>query len=232
MTNVTKTFVCEEHQDYGILGWREIDKDHFEPLAGIAVAHDCLEHFPDDGPAIEHEIQAFGAMLHVRGSQMGNGYRTSPWWESSQSGLLNVFHIYRYQGVAFHKPPNTHKLSNEEGEYQIAELLAAFPGFLESELSSSADNEDEREEDRQQIQTFVSYLRGWLRIGYRRAVQRWRKETIYIQPLFYDLQSRADKALKQAEIGEQFVVSVNMRKLQVVTKHQTLDDLYPDQDNE
>lgn len=228
MTNITKTFVCEEHQDYGILGWREIDKDHFEPLAGIAVAHDCLEHFPDDGPAIEHEIQAFGAMLHVRGSQCTNGCSTTSWWESVQRDLLTVFQLYQFQGVTFHPPPFTYKISNEEGEYQIAKLLVSFPSFLENELSISD------EEDKQLIHTFVSYLRGWLRIGYRRAIKRWRKETEYIQPLFADLERRADQALKHAEIGERFVVSINVRKLQVVTKHQTFNDLYPDpdQDNE
>lgn len=226
MTKVTKTFVCERHQEYGLLGWREINKDHFDPLAGVAVAHDCLEHFPDDGPTIEHEIQAFGAMLHVRGSQLRNGYHTSLWWENVQCDLLTAFQLYRFQGVTFHPPPYTYKISNEEGEYQIAELLASFPSFLENELSISD------EEGKQLIHTFVSYLRGWLRIGYRRAVKRWREETNYIQSLFADIAQRADHALKHAEIGEQFVVSVNMRKLQVVTKHQTLDDLHPCQDDE
>ncbi len=73
---LVKQFVCEEHEEYGSLGWREKDKPHFAPFQGLAVAHDCLEHFPDDGPEIEHEMQALGAGLHVRGIIVSNGYRS------------------------------------------------------------------------------------------------------------------------------------------------------------
>ena len=222
MTQLSKTFVCEEHQEYGSLGWREIGKCYFQPLAGMAVAHDCLEHFPDDGSAIEHEIQALGASLHVRGPHPSNGYRASPWWENVQMDLFTVFNLYAFQNTPFHKPPLTRKIPNEEGEYQISKLLASLPGFLQENGYESDD-----EEGRQLLQTFVSYLRGWLRIGYRRAVKRYRKESPYLQPLFYTIQRRADESLKHAEVGEQFVVSVNMRTLHVTTKHQTLDDLYP-----
>lgn len=42
------TFVCKTHDEYGGLGWALKSKPHFEPLPGMTVAHDVMEHFPRD----------------------------------------------------------------------------------------------------------------------------------------------------------------------------------------
>ena len=38
-------FIAEEHEEFGMLGWKLKDCPGMGPLTGITVAHDILEHF-------------------------------------------------------------------------------------------------------------------------------------------------------------------------------------------
>jgi len=63
---ITKTFVIEEHEEFGGLGLRPVDVPHADPLGGMATAHDMLEHFPGDDGGVEAELMALGATIFVR----------------------------------------------------------------------------------------------------------------------------------------------------------------------
>lgn len=221
---LTKTFVCEEHQDFGGLGWREKGKQHFEPLKGLAVAHDCLEHFPDDGPEIEHEVQALGASLHVRGLEINNTYHSYERWESLESDMIELFRLYRYQDVKFNTPPRTTKLAADP-EDQIDKLMSNLREFLESEMN----DEDDDRTTSARLDSFVPKVRGWLRVGYRRAVRRWRLESWQICSVFNRISEKADKYLKIAEDGDEIKVSVDMRNQCATVTHSTYYDLHPEE---
>lgn len=64
------TFECQEHQEYGGKGWALVSskkwKHYNEPFGGLAVAHDILEHTPQDTGTYEDEYRALGASLYVR----------------------------------------------------------------------------------------------------------------------------------------------------------------------
>ena len=64
---ITKTFIIEEHEEYQTKGARPIDTPHADPLGGMSVAHDMLEHFHNDQGSVYEELMALGASYYVRG---------------------------------------------------------------------------------------------------------------------------------------------------------------------
>lgn len=58
-------FEAAEHEEFGSFGFRTKGRADFDPL--MAVAHDVLEHFPDDDQTLGGECQALGASLWIRG---------------------------------------------------------------------------------------------------------------------------------------------------------------------
>jgi len=57
------TFEVAEHEEYGSLGFKPSWYPKGDPLGGMAVAHDILEHFPKDDGSAEGEYMALGASL-------------------------------------------------------------------------------------------------------------------------------------------------------------------------
>src|SRR5258706_10369581 len=73
-------FISEEHEDFVTLGWKLKGCSGMDPLSGMAVAHDCMEHFPKVGQAdgVAEEFMALGAALWIRGDTgyWANNYHT------------------------------------------------------------------------------------------------------------------------------------------------------------
>jgi len=60
-------FVSELHQDAGELGFRMIGREDFDPsLTGMGIAHDIIEHHPDDNKSLWGELEAIGSMVYTR----------------------------------------------------------------------------------------------------------------------------------------------------------------------
>ena len=62
----TWVFECAEHSDFGTNGWKLKGQTNADPLQGMAVAHDILEHAPNGDMGVEDEMIALGASLYVR----------------------------------------------------------------------------------------------------------------------------------------------------------------------
>jgi hypothetical protein len=209
---LVKTFICEEHKEYGGLGWREKSKPHFDPYQGMAVAHDCLEHFPDDKESIEYEAMAFGAMLHVRGNIDRQSHHEQ--WEDIRSDCIDIFRLYRYEDRAFNSPAermnkplrDSDDWHNEYVERQIRYLIDTLPNFLR--IENDYENEptegpygDLKARMDLCITTFSRNMGGWIRHGYRRARRRWRGDSYSIGTVFSKIRDEADKYLNHATAG-------------------------------
>lgn len=230
---ISKMFVYERHEDFGSNGWREKDKPHFQPLEGMAVAHDTLEHFPDDSREIEHELMALGAMLWVRGPHYGRHAA----WENIQASMTDVYPLHRWQDVPFGAPlPGmrrrlSHDPCSIEGDFH--ELNETLFEFIRENCHNG---EDLKPNEVDFLKIFVDRVVPWLRHGYRRARRRYCGDGRPGYPgdlssLFQKIQERADKLLKRCDfIGQEMTVDVNTRFYEA--KVELVEEQYDNEDEE
>ena len=202
----THTFLCEEHEDFGSNGWRLKTQPGWDPLGGMAVAHDVLEHFADTTDAPLHELQALGAALWIRdgGNYWGTYHPQSIYWDGGHHiapDLITVLQHALHEGMDLPKPPRTVRCDAED---QIDIALWNARKEVTSEW-----------EDPREARELLKLCRGWLRIGYRRAAERYKGHSPQqVVRLFREIEEQAEKALKTAEAGiSKLHVTVNITEL-------------------
>ena len=92
---LTYSFDHKEWDEVGGMGWLiHGAPKQFNPVSGMGVAHDILEHHKDDTGELHNELMAFGAMYRVRGETgywcRKQGYNTDPVFHMS-NGILTIF---------------------------------------------------------------------------------------------------------------------------------------------
>jgi hypothetical protein len=184
-------FVCEEHQEFGENGWRLEKATNADPLGGMAVAHDCLEHPPNGDMGVEDELMALGASFYVRyytrnmhslGANVGGD-------------LPDVLRHVQYEGMALGDPGRTQAIDCEE---EIDDALES--------LTKAAEYDDQLTVDKE----ILRRLRGWFRRGYRSAVKRYAGiNRGCLRAAFDEIEEEADKALEYAELGDKFTVRLH-----------------------
>lgn len=213
-------FVCEEHKEYGAKGWRPKNIPNFDPLSGMAIPHDVLEHFADDDGDAEGEFQALGAALFVRGD---GGY-----WDGRHVGNRNVgenvgsdfpmvFSLVLNGDVQFEAPPKTKRCAEHVEEW----IETAVNYGVKISVDEFFDYAIEKDPSfSKQIKTWAKWAEGWLRVGYRRAQERYKAiGAAGICKIFRQIQEEADRALKHAEIGDELRITVNVAKRFVDVEH-------------
>ena len=63
---IAQTFEWAVDEDSGTDGWRPLRRPEFRPGFGHLVAHDLIEHRPDDDGSVRAELIALGAVLWIR----------------------------------------------------------------------------------------------------------------------------------------------------------------------
>jgi hypothetical protein len=234
---IKRMFVVEEHEEYGTKGFRPKWMPQADPLGGMAVAHDILEHFPKDDGGVEAELQALGAALYIRGN---GGY----WWESHNTDpayhvagdFIELYRHCAYENFTLLDPGRTTRLDDEEAERWCQNAARDGLRSVHEEVSHllvhMRDNEDS-----EFLNAFCSdqtRLRvvGWLRKGYRRARKRYvgADPGIIVHSIFKPIAKTADKWLERgAEEGMLLEVSVNLRSGDVTMKGGYPPDPYYDE---
>jgi len=203
---IVATFEIKEHEEYGGKGLAMVGRDWADPFAGMAAAHDMLEHFPKDDGSTEHELMALGASYHVRDES--NYYaakgqlRTSPGYNwSGDLAEQNNYMIQRGDGEYLRDPPRT----TREDEYFESEIETAIgearkdfdPGDLPGLLKKS--------------QQWKIY--GWMRLGYRRAKRRYAKSNrCFLLSCFMEIERLADQFIKYGEEGQRCKIIAEPRR--------------------
>ncbi len=205
---ISGKFKIEVHEEYGELGLRLSARPWFEPLGGLAAAHDLMEHFADDDGTLAGELQALGASLFVRdcGSYFAQtGSRHTDASVHIAADMVQQVHYTRERGENELPPIRTRALSDDyvEGEFQrslagaIRTLREEFegeplPGWLKTH---------------EQRARFV----GWLRRGYRRAVKRYSKFSAdEVCAAFIAAEKAADSYLRDAFEGDEVRLTIDL----------------------
>lgn len=197
-------FVCAEHKEYGHNGWRLKSQPNFDPLAGMAVAHDCLEHFSDDG-SVAAEYMALGASMFIRDEYFYNHkgkIETNPGVHIA-SDMPDIMRHILQESYEFPKAPRTYPLESEV-EGWINRMFQEYHRNIREEY------------DYKDLKLSVDIkrsIRSYLRIGYRKAKKRYGRDHWGAQTLFREIEEKADKALKSAEEGTELHVIVDFRTL-------------------
>ena len=195
----TYKFEVAMHEDFGTLGFRPSWYPQGDPLGGMAVAHDILEHFPKDNGSAEGEYMALGASLFVRGD--AGYYANGSAEENIASDLPTVW------GIQPHVRPCS--LSRDS---EIMERAREATRYWAKELQYMHENDWPSSKDRERVAR-------WIAKGYMRAKRRYAKiPACYLAwDLFKPIEEGAEKALKYAEAGMVLTVAVDVlhRKVSV-----------------
>ena len=202
-------FVCEEHQEFGVNGWRLKSHPDFDPLQGMAVAHDCLEHFRDGDESPADEFQALGAATLIRREQFeSTRYGKDGLSANLSADMPDIWgHIVR-EGLGLASAPASAYRPIRDRHIETQLKRAVTEGLKEAhdmELFDSMRASEIAEICRDSI--------AWLRNGYRRAKRRFRDLCLYSLLLDFKYISRkADEHLKRAEIGDELTVKVCLKR--------------------
>jgi len=200
----THRFICEKQADSDLLGWRLSTQRGFDPLGGMAVAHDILEHFPDSTDSVADELQALGAELYIRGNT-GYWKHRGSCQEPARHMCANIPELLRYvlrpdKGLPAPPPCNLNQQDGKTFQHHALKFTAAFPHYVKSEDFGGAD-----------VNSYLTDLIGWIKIGYRRAGKRYaRVDRDALMRLFCSIEDQAAQLLTSAVPGAVLEVSVSL----------------------
>ncbi len=198
-------FVVEVHEDYGNFGLRPIGMPNADPLPGMAVAHDVLEHFPKDDGGIECEIQALGAAYFVRGEggyfQQGVG-NPDP-LSNIAADFPELHRHFEHEGFTLDSPGRTQSI-----EYADDELRA----IANKACRDIVENCDTRKPFDLPFYLAKDVIHGWLRKGYRRAVRRYKDTSpCELTHLFIQIEKEVDAKLGTEWEHEGIVINIHVK---------------------
>lgn len=212
----TYTFTVAEHEEYGGLGFKPSWYPNGDPLPGMAVAHDILEHFPGDDGSVEGELQALGASLYIRG-------------ESGYTARYSMHPVEKHIGADF--PLLWEHMQHEDHRDMVKEC----PKVRESSLLEQCrecvrygvNDIEGNEVDPLPSKECRERMACWLAVGFKRAEKRYKGKCYEVAwSLFQPIQQEAGKLLKHAEEGMVLTVQVDFQRHKT---HVSCD--YPEGDN-
>lgn len=209
-------FLCEEHEDFGGLGWRPTWMPNADPLAGMGVAHDILEHMPHTDGSTEDEFKALASAWWIRG-ETGWFYENNPGNVNSSEDHISadfpdILNRIIMGERTLPQPRKTMPL-DEDTEEAFAKIITlgtnthfeeyeGNPGFVHFGQSEARAN-----------------ILGWMRIGYRECKNRYghsKTQNYDVAHLFTQIMTQADTYLKHATEGDSLAISVDITNLKCV----------------
>ncbi|MEZ2310799.1 hypothetical protein AB6809_29565 [Paraburkholderia sp. RCC_158] len=212
---ITRKFICKEHPEGGFNGWRPSWMPHFDPMPGLGVAHDTLEHLVSDDGTVEAEFKAFGAIVWLRdgASWFGRNGTDSDVAVHMSGDIREQAEYLNSECRRLRAAPRTQRLSDDCAEEAIERCIQK--GFKEilDECSESTARLLNRND-----------VRSYMRIGYRRTQRRFAAAGPHNMAWVFDqIVEQADRKLKGAELDDELIVRVD------ATLHRVyVDTCYPE----
>jgi hypothetical protein len=198
-------FTCAEHQEYGGLGWRIANMPAFDPLGGMGVAHDILEHWPNDD-STTGELMALGASMVVR--DFDRYYRERGQYAPSParnfSGEIAELLLKIDSGEWVPLRP-IKRLILPSDIRALAEIRYAVQHIHRHFSGESGDYDGPYRMDL----VTEAHVRSWLATGFNRALRRYKDTDRYnLLRAFQHIEKQADLALMDAYEGAEMTVRV------------------------
>lgn len=185
---LTARFQLRMHEEFGSLGLAMVGRSWAEPLGGMAVAHDMLEHFRNDKGAVEEELMALGAGLHVRRAN-------TRWFDRASENIGSEF-----RDQARYLADSGREELDDPGRTRPTEIDSIVRDAVEyARKDWSYGSDDEPPPLLMDAERIV----GWFRKGYRKAKARYRnidEQTLW--HTFFRIEEAAERAIKRMDEGE------------------------------
>lgn len=203
----TYKFEVAEHEDFGTKGFRPTWYPQGDPLGGMGVAHDILEHFPKDDGGAEGEFMALGASLFIRGESgyfQRNG-RVHSAEENLASDFPEIWNHMVYEDRRTHVKPC--------GSVRDEDLMERCREIVRLGVRELREREHDQIPDREARERMAR----WFAKGYKKAERRYRQHGAYAMAyqLFSPIEEQAERCLKYADEGMVLTVCVNVKRLNV-----------------
>lgn len=187
-------YIVESHPEFGTQGMRPLFLPGTDPAMPLQATHDLLEHFIE--PVNSHtELQALGAMLYIRGN---GGYFKNFSIERALAADLHFVTTHQSVYGKISNPGVTRPLE----DYVESWITKAMPP-LYKELK---DNDDSIELDK----NYPHWLRGWIRIGYRRANKRYTLDPFIVSCQFEQIERDLDEKFKKGWLENGDLIRINL----------------------
>lgn len=186
-------FKIAKNDEYGFVGLQPtwLNRNQSDPVRGMGIAHDILEHTPKD----VCEFQATGAIIWLRGNGGYFAQRVgiSDPVENAASDFTLLANYWHYNMLP--DPGRTTRV--EADDDTLRDIIQRGVKLLREEGWRA---EDTRvfcsEENRRR-------MLGWMRKGYRACAKRWRAfDPCHMSYVFQVIEKAADEFLKQHDCCE------------------------------
>jgi hypothetical protein len=218
---IHRKFIHEYSDKYGSWGWRPAWMPNFDPLQGMGIAHDILEHFPGDDGSVEGELMAHGAMLFVRGEGYFNQDRFNYQSDALETIAGDVpdllYDELFWAGRTLGTPPR--HIVEEEDEERLRTIT--HHAMSEARMSIGWRAGDHKDD----LTAFLNKemderVLGWLRRGFVRAQHRYRRiSKDSVLHVFKVIEQAADEYLRrmremECRLATMMTVNVSLRRAQ------------------
>lgn len=203
---------------YGGDGWiLQGAPDTFDPLSGMGVAHDLLEHKRNDDGSKEDELMALGAMLFVRGE--GGYFHLFPHhpMASTDPGYQMSGDLERlWQGDEHWEGACWDPVADPGRTHRLGEDVEAWIDSAVKYVREEIEYDTCFERERARATAYLDAIPGWLRKGYRYARRRYaRCSAGELTHMFHTIQEEADRMLKVCDVGERMEVEITACRCKV-----------------
>lgn len=206
-------FECAHHADLWFDGWKQLSKSFVDPVPGMGVAHDILEHSPTEKGSVEEEIIALGCSIYVRdfGSYYSLKGNVNPIEKHIASDFIEfVRHLADRGDFVLRKICPAVSIHED-----IADIVDRCLDEIANLLNREANHDDYFAPEIRKFLTDdnLSTVKNLLAFGYRKALRRYSKviDSYDLAAVFASIESQADRLLKKTELGERMRVSIDLK---------------------
>lgn len=228
---LVRRFVYGIDDDFGNAGWILPGVPGYNAGDGLTVAHDTLEHRPNDNGTVEDELMALGALLWLR---VETGYQAQYFPNGLHAGthmivtgdisrmLLNLVQDVAQDDCLLQALPRASRpLSDDDAEQSMRKAVAESIASTIAETGYQSIDPELVQAWNAKLQEPETYDRclGWLRAGYRNAKRRYPRPEDIAFRVFQVVRSEADRIARFAEEGDELQVVINLKKAQASVRH-------------
>lgn len=221
---ISGRFIVETHEDHGTLGVRPLAMPEADPLVGMTVAHDLLEHFPGDDGGVEAEFMALGACYFLRhesgyvaNKRAGMGFDDRDASDDFSGDFMDLYRHVAHEDFSLTDPGTELPIECEYTDNVLARIVRKGLALTREEIADACDDDSDELHIFCSTQTGERIL-GWLRRGYRKATERYDGHDAYTlaESVFGEIERRIDAYLGgDPQEGTEIEISIDLENYHV-----------------